>query len=152
MTENENGNGPVNGQPPEPPPPPPPPPEAAEPAEAPSSGAPFADEDKIHLFLAYFGIFSLIPFFMFRDKRSDPQKEYVYWHARQGLGLIIAVVIVWIPLMIGMFIPLVNLIVMLLNCLWWITVIVAMIMGWVKAFGGQKWEMPGVSKIAEMLN
>jgi hypothetical protein len=26
---------------------------------------------------------------MFKDKRSDPQKEYVYWHARQGLAMAI---------------------------------------------------------------
>jgi uncharacterized membrane protein len=115
-------------------------------------GKPYADDDKIFLFLAYFGIFSLIPFFMYRDKRSDPQKEYVYWHSRQGLGLTIVAVIVWICGMVGMFIPFLNILVGLILCVWWILVLVMMIMGWVKAFGGQKWEMPGISKIAQMFN
>ncbi len=115
-------------------------------------GKPYADDDKIFLFLAYFGIFSLIPFFMYRDKRSDPQKEYVYWHSRQGLGLTIVAVIVWICGMVGLFIPFLNILVGLILCVWWILVLVMMIMGWVKAFGGQKWEMPGISKIAQMFN
>jgi hypothetical protein len=58
-------------------------------AEETGVAKPYSDEDKIHLFLAYFGIFALIPFLMFKDKRSDPQKEYVYWHARQGLAMAI---------------------------------------------------------------
>ena len=60
-------------------------------AEETGVAKPYSDEDKIHLLLAYFGIFALIPFLMFKDKRSDPQKEYVYWHARQGLALAIVV-------------------------------------------------------------
>ena len=115
-------------------------------------GKPYADDDKIFLFLAYFGIFSLIPFFMYRDKRSDPQKEYVYWHSRQGLGLTIVAVIVWICGMVGMFIPFLNILVGLILCAWWVLVLVMMIMGWVKAFGGEKWEMPGISKVAQMFN
>ncbi|MGC8722561.1 MAG: DUF4870 domain-containing protein [Acidobacteriota bacterium] len=115
-------------------------------------GKPYADDDKIFLFLAYFGIFSLVPFFMYRDKRSDPQKEYVYWHSRQGLGLTIVAVIVWICGMVGMFIPFLNILVGLILCAWWVLVLVMMIMGWVKAFGGEKWEMPGISKIAQMFN
>lgn len=113
-------------------------------------GKPYSDEDKVHLFLAYFGILSLIPFFMFKDKRADPQKEYVYWHARQGLALAICAICVWVVLMIGMVIPFVNILIMLILCVWWVFIIVMMIMGWVKAFGGQKWAMPGVSKVAEM--
>jgi uncharacterized membrane protein len=115
-------------------------------------GKPYSDEDKIHLFLAYFGILSLIPFFMFKEKRSDPQKEYVYWHARQGLALAICAICVWIVLMVGMVIPFVNILIMVILCVWWVFIIVMMIMGWVKAFGGQKWPMPGVSKVAEMFN
>lgn len=114
------------------------------------NGKPFNDEDKVHLFLAYLGIFSLIPFFMFRDKRSDPQKEYVYWHARQGLALAIIAFVVAFVLMFGLFIPLVNILVGLVLCCWWLAFVVMMVMGWVKAFGGEKWLIPGVSKLAEM--
>ncbi len=118
---------------------------------------PYSDEDKIHLFLAYFGIFALIPFLMFKDKRSDPQKEYVYWHARQGLALAIVVFVLCIVLMFAgfvlAFIPVVG---WILSCLMWVCVIViawgGAIMGWIKAFGGQKWEIPGVAKVAAMFN
>lgn len=121
------------------------------------TGKPYNDEDKIHLFLAYFGIFALIPFLMFKDKRSDPQKEYVYWHARQGLALAICVVVMCIIMVFGQiilaFIPVVG---WILSCLLWIFVMVVAwggaIMGWVKAFGGQKWEIPGVCKVANMFN
>ena len=113
---------------------------------------PFHDEDKIHLFLAYFGLLSLIPFLMFKDKQADPQKAYVYWHARQGLALAITVIILFIPTMVIMIIPFIG---WLIGCLGWVTIIVlslgGSIMGWIKAFGGEKWPIPLISKFAGML-
>lgn len=109
------------------------------------AGKPYHDDDKIHLFLAYFGIFSLIPFLMFKDKQADPQKEYVYWHARQGLALAVC----WFVCSLIWVIPFVG---WIIGCFVWIAGIAMMIMGWVKAFGGQKWVMPGVSKVAEMFH
>jgi uncharacterized membrane protein len=113
--------------------------------ETAGAGKPFSDDDKIYLFLAYFGILSLVPFLMFKDKRSDPQKDYVYWHARQGLALAIC----WFVCSMIWILPFVG---WLIGCVVWVAGLVFMIMGWVKAFGGIKWEMPGVSKIAEMFN
>lgn len=114
--------------------------------------SPFSDEDKIHLFLAYFGLLSLVPFLMFKDKRSEPQKEYVYWHARQGLALAITVIVLIFPTMIISFIPILG---WIIGCLGWILILVlslgGSIMGWIKAFGGQKWEIPLISKVAGML-
>ena len=113
---------------------------------------PFNDEDKIHLFLAYFGLLSLIPFLMFKDKKEDPQKEYVYWHARQGLALAIAIFVLCIPTAIISIIPIIG---WIIGCLGWILIMVLFfggsIMGWIKAFGGQKWEIPMISKLANML-
>ncbi len=113
---------------------------------------PFAEEDKIHLFLAYFGLLSLVPFLMFKDKRDDPQKEYVYWHARQGLALAITVIICWIPLMVIWLIPFLG---WIIGCLGYIFLVVlglgGAIMGWIKAFGGEKWSFPIISKFAGML-
>ncbi len=124
--------------------------------EVKTEGKPYADDDKVHLFLAYFGIFPLIPFFMFRDKRDDPRKEYVYWHARQGLAL--AIVVVALSIILGVlsfilaFIPVVG---WRLSCILLFAIFViwigGSIMGWMKAFGGQKWEMPGVCKVSELL-
>ncbi|MFN8011040.1 MAG: DUF4870 domain-containing protein [Holophagaceae bacterium] len=117
-----------------------------------TTAKPFNDEDKIHLFLAYFGLLSLIPFIMFKDKKEDPQKEYVYWHARQGLALAITVVVICIPTAVISIVPVIG---WIIGCLGWILILVlslgGSIMGWIKAFGGQKWEIPGVSKISGML-
>jgi uncharacterized membrane protein len=126
--------------------------EGPAPFEGSMGGKPFSDDDKIFLFLAYFGLLSLVPFLMFRDKRADPQKEYVYWHARQGLALTLVAACVWVVLMIGMIIPFVNFLVGIVICCWWVFIIVMMIMGWVKAFGGEKWNMPVISGIAEKFN
>lgn len=113
---------------------------------------PFNDEDKIHLFLAYFGLLSLIPFLMFKDKKEDPQKEYVYWHARQGLALAITVFVLFIPTMVISFIPFIG---WVIGCLGWILILVlalgGSIMGWIKAFGGEKWEIPVISNFSKML-
>jgi len=117
-----------------------------------TSAKPFNDEDKIHLFLAYFGLLSLIPFFMFKDKKDDPQKEYVYWHARQGLALSIAIFVLCIVIGVISFIPLLG---WAIGCLSFVLIpLVALggsIMGWIKAFGGEKWEIPGISKLSNML-
>lgn len=122
-----------------------PPPPASAVAPSSSGGAqPYSDDDKIFLFLAYFGLLSLVPFIMFKDKQADPQKEYIYWHARQGLALAISV----FCLCILMIIP-------ILGCLFMILVpVIALggsILGWIKAFGGEKWSMPLVSKFSSML-
>ena len=119
---------------------------------------PYHESDSIFVFLAYFGIFSLIPFFMTRDQRSDPQKEYVYWHARQGLALAVCVTVLamgfaMVDLIIG-WIPFVGWALSLISCCVWpvflLLIIAAHVLCWIKAFGGQKWPFPGVSKIAEM--
>ncbi len=117
-----------------------------------TTAKPFNDEDKIHLFLAYFGLLSLIPFLMFKDKKEDPQKEFVYWHARQGLALAIGVFVLCVPTAIISIIPVIG---WIIGCLGWILIVVlafgGSIMGWVKAFGGQKWEIPLISKFAKIL-
>ena len=126
------------------------------------TGKPFHDDDKLFLILCYaiiipfIGFFlPVVPFIMFRDKRADPQKEFVYWHARQGLALdIVAFVlalVLWPVYFVLAFIPVVG---WILSCLIAVAVfagvILCCIMGWTKAFAGQKWEIPLISKLAEM--
>jgi uncharacterized membrane protein len=114
----------------------------------------YQDGDKVHLFLSYFGIFSLIPFFVFKSQKTEAQKEYVYWHACQGLGFLIVMVvlevamtvlnIILIPMHLGLVATLLSLGLMIAG-------LGGMILGWIKAFGGEKWEMPVASKIAGMI-
>jgi len=118
---------------------------------------PYHDGDKVHLFLAYFGIFSLIPYLSFRNQTRDAQKAYVHWHASQGLGLVIIAVafsiglnIVSIALtaaglgLVAMVLGLASLVVSL-------GFLGAMILGWVKAFQGEQFEIPVVSLVAAKL-
>ncbi len=122
--------------------------------------APEALHVEVHAVGAYLAVLGalygiIVAFLMFKDKRSDPQKEYVYWHARQGFALLLVVVALVIVMSIGSvilgFIPVLG---WLLSCFLWLGIMViclgGSIMGWVKAFGGEKWPMPGVCKIAEM--
>jgi uncharacterized membrane protein len=114
----------------------------------------YQDGDKVHLFLSYFGIFSLIPFFIFKPQRSDPQKEFVYWHACQGLGwLIVAVVFEIASVVLSVVLGMVGLgfVSTILSLVVFVVVIGLTILAWIKAFGGQKWEMPVASKIAGMI-
>ena len=128
--------------------------------EAAAVEKPYQPDDAVHLFLAYFGILSLVPFFMFRDQRADPKKEYVYWHARQGLAFTVSWLVVVIIALVGStalgFIPVLGRIVHLFMCFFWpvfsILPLVVTIFCWTKAFGGEKWAIPGISKIAEMFN
>ncbi len=150
------------GTPPPPPPPsspPPPPPSPAVAAPAVSgAGAekPYASEDTIHLFLAYFGIFSLIPYLIFKDKKAEPKKEYVFWHARQGLALGLTVIALWVAqlVMTGMLIFVSYRLVRLMSSLFSLAYLVAfvlMIIGWIKAFGGEKYKLPLIDKIVDVL-
>ncbi|MGC8762049.1 MAG: DUF4870 domain-containing protein [Acidobacteriota bacterium] len=125
-------------------------------AEPPVGSKPYADEDKIHLFLAYFFLLALIPFFMFKDKQADPQKEYVYWHGRQGLAFAAVAIVASI---IGFFGSIMISVLTLgiggilhpcIMCVLFVLFLAVNIVAWVKAFEGEKWEIPLVHKIAEM--
>lgn len=146
---------------------PPPPPPAAAPQQqqyyAPQPGAasagakPYADGDAIHLFLAYFGLFALIPYLMFKDQKANPQKEYVFWHARQGLALTLAWFAMWVGVTIfGTMLAFMHLgviSILLWGLVWFASlgIFVLVIMGWVKAFGGVKWQMPLIDKVVNVI-
>src|SRR5437764_11111486 len=109
-------------------PPPPPPP----------TGTGGGSSDRaIFLVLSYLGILSLIPFFM---KKDDPE---VQWHAKNGVALFGAEVIVWIVLVVvgialrgvlpcGMGV---------INCIVWLGFLALSILCIVKAVGGQRFRI-----------
>ncbi len=96
-----------------------------------SSGV--SGEDKVMGVLAYLGILVLIPLLAKRDS------EFVQFHAKQGLVLFIAEVILWWIPFIGWFIlgPIVS--------------ILALI-GLIMAAMGRKWKIPVIWSIAEKIN
>jgi uncharacterized membrane protein len=121
-------------------PPPPPPPGGYPP---PAGGG----DRTIFLVLSYLGILSLIPFFM---KKDDPE---VQWHAKNGVALFGAEVIIWIVLFILSF-ALRNVVgcgLSIINCVVWIAFLAISILCIVKAVGGQRFRIPVVTDFAEKM-
>ncbi|HEY3449840.1 MAG TPA: DUF4870 domain-containing protein [Myxococcales bacterium] len=108
--------------------------------ESPTSGDVVREQDKIMLVLAYLGIFCLFPLLTVKDS------EYVKWHAKQGLALMI----VWIAWAIvgGIlnFIPVAGTCVYLLG---YLGLLIVSVMAIMKAFAPLRWEIPVVSAIAK---
>ncbi len=121
-------------------PPPPPPP--------PAGGGPGPSSDRgIMIFLCYFGIFALIPLLTKKDDRE------IQWHAKNGLALAIA----WLVVVIGW-----NVISYVLpgpiavvwsglGCLVACAFLVVDIVAMVKAFGGQRMRLPVISDFADKM-
>lgn len=103
------------------------------------------DQDKIHLFLSYFGIFSLIPLLTVKDS------PFVQWHAKQGLTVLAVSVVLAIAATILAFVPLIHFLttcaIGLAQIALWVMDVVAMI----KAFGGERWQIPVVGVLAKKL-
>lgn len=101
-----------------------------------TSGDVIREQDKIMLVLAYLGIFSLIPLLTVKDS------EYVKWHAKQGLALLIC----WFVGCLFYIIPIIG---WVIGCFVNLAFLILMVMAIVKAFGPQRWKIPVVSAIAE---
>ncbi len=99
--------------------------------------------DPVMLFLAYFGIFSLIPYMTVKDD------DYVRWHAKQGLTFTGVWIGLWILTMVLGIVPLLNLLVLIASPLIALAGLVLWIMALVKAFGGERWKIPVVGNLAE---
>lgn len=93
------------------------------------------EQDKIMLVLAYFGLLSLIPFLTVKDS------EYVKYHAKQGLVLFVAMVVVAILNVI----PVIGTII---YCVGFLAYLVVSIMGIMKALKGERWQIPVISDLA----
>lgn len=122
-----------------PPPPsytPPPPPTGTIP---PPGGA--SPNRGIMLVLAYLWILALVPLVV---EKNDPE---VQWHAKHGLVLTIAEIILWVLVAIITNIPVLG----MLGCVLWLLwplIIVFRIILIVKAVNGQRLLVPGISEYA----
>lgn len=109
-------------------------------------------EDKIFAALSYISILFVVPLILKHDN------DYVYFHARQGLVVFLAEVVVWFTLfMLESFVialaphSTLNIMGILDNLAWLLFVAVSLI-GIYFAALGRKWEMPLLGKIAKGLN
>jgi|GEM_PF-213509 len=110
---------------------------------------PLDDQDRVLLVLSYLGILALVPFLTAR-------KEFVQWHARQGLllfgvslttlfAMILANVVLWhFHWVLG----LLFLLLLLTSSFGVLALIVACIL---KAFEGERWRIPFLGDFVERL-
>jgi uncharacterized membrane protein len=110
---------------------------------------PLDDQDRVHLVLCYLGILALVPFLTAR-------KEFVLWHARQGLllfglsiiclfGMILVNVVLWA---FHWVVGLLFLILLLTSGFGFLALMVACIL---KAFSGERFRVPFVGDFVERL-
>jgi len=117
--------------------------------QTPQPELPLSDQDRVLLVLAYLGILALVPFLTAR-------KEFVLWHARQGLllfgvslvtlfSMILVNVILWhFTWVLG----LIFLILLLTSGFGVLALVVACIL---KAFEGERWRIPGLGDFVEKM-
>lgn len=124
-----------------PPPPPPLPP------LPPAGGAAPNSDRTVMLVLSYLGILALIPLIIKKDDRE------VQWHAKNGLALTVAyiiIVIVWavvqhyLPSALGCALTFVG-------CALWVGYIALMVFGIMKALKGERLIVPGISDFADKM-
>jgi len=147
----ENSASAGSGSPPPPPAggatgggaPPPPPSGGAGGGSAPAG--PASQNRGLMLVLSYLWILSLVPYLTERD---DPE---VKWHARHGLVLLIAEVILGVVIFILSLIPGLGCIMPILSLLIWLGVIVLHVLCLVKALNGERFMIPMISDYANQI-
>ncbi len=105
-----------------------------------TTGGDSANDDKVIGILSYLGILWVIAYILYGKKKS----EYNIFHLRQGLGLFITWIGLWIVGYIMAYIPLIGGLIMLVL---YLGVLVLMIMGIIGAANGEKKELPFVGKL-----
>ena len=119
-------------------PPPPPPPMAG--GTSPSS------DRTLMIVLSYLGLLALIPYL---TKKEDPE---IHWHAKNGVGLLILDVVVWVVFMIITWVLPSNLLgcgVGMIQCIVWIGILVLHVYCIIQAVGGKRPRIPVVTDFAE---
>lgn len=124
--------------------PPPPPPYGGA-----GGGAPASSDRTLWIVLSYLGILAVIPYFA---KKDDPDQE-VRWHAKNGMGLFLAELVIWaVFFIISMLLR--NSVglgcgVGMLQCIMWIGFLVLSIICIIQGIGGRRYRIPVITDFAE---
>lgn len=117
-------------------PPPPPPP--------PSSGTGGSSNRGLMIALSYLWLLALIPLLVEKDDGE------VQWHAKHGLTLLVAEVILWIVFAIlGSFLGPLACVLAIVQLVLFIAIVVIHIICIVKGVNGERFLVPGVSQYAD---
>ncbi len=125
----------------------PPPPPAGNPPPPPVSpgGAAPSSNRGLMLVLSYLWILALVPYL---TEQQDPE---VKWHARHGLVLMIAEILLSIVIFILSLIPAVGCVISILWMFAWIGIVIIHILCIVKATNGQRLIIPYISQYADQI-
>jgi len=102
-----------------------------------------ATEDRTVAILTYVTIIGFIIAIVMHSSKKTALGSF---HLRQGLGLFLTGLVIWIPCAIISFIPFVNFIMIIVWPAVWIGLIVLWIMGLIAAVNGQQKPMPVVGE------
>lgn len=125
-------------------PPPPPPPGGS--YLPPGGGSPASSDRTLMIILSYLGILALIPYL---TKKEDPD---VHWHAKNGVGLLILDVVVWVLFfVVGMLLrnTAIGCGMVPIQCVVWIALFGLHIYCIIQAVGGKRPRIPVVTDFAE---
>ncbi len=103
------------------------------------------DENKVLAAISYLGILVLIPLLVKKDSK------FVREHAKQGLALFIAEVILWLVEVIFGWIPVLGTIVRILAWIAWIAIGIVSLIGLIYALMGKFWKIPFIYDWAQNL-
>lgn len=126
----------------------PPPPPTTPP---PPSGGSQSSNRGLMIALSYLWLLCLVPLLVEKDDKE------VQWHARHGLVLMLAEIVLWIGLavlsmILGMITGGLGCLLAPLQLILWLVVLVIHIMAIVKGVNGQRLILPGISQYADKIN
>jgi uncharacterized membrane protein len=127
------------------PPPPPPPGGSYTPPPPPPPGAAPSSDRTIMLVLSYLGILALIPLLVKKDDKE------VQWHAKNGLGLTVAWILLWIVIaIVERILPaIVGCGIAVVHCVLALGFLAVCIMAIMKAVKGERMRFPVISDFAD---
>jgi uncharacterized membrane protein len=110
----------------------------------PSGMSPSSDRT-LMIVLSYLGLLALIPYL---TKKEDPE---IHWHAKNGVGLLILDVVVWVVVMIltRVLPSTIGCGISAIMCVVWIGILVLHVYCIIQAVGGKRPRIPVVTDFAE---
>lgn len=131
--------------------PPPPPTDAPPPPPSGGPGGTQSSNRGLMIALSYLWLLCLVPLLVEKEDRE------IQWHAKHGLVLMLAEIVLWIALAIlamilGMITGGLGCLLAPLQLILWLVVLVIHIMAIVKGVNGQRLILPGISQYADKIN
>lgn len=109
----------------------------------PQPTAPPAGNRTIMIVLSYLWLLALIPLLVEKEDKE------VQWHAKHGIVLMVAEIVLWVVVTIMSMIPVFGCIVAVASLLVWLGIVILHIMCIIKGINGGRLTIPGLSQYAD---